>query len=129
MRTMAFCVLVMSLVGCQSGPRWCQRDRSQRCSSRCADTPLPPSTAQKESRSNPQAARSKNVRGGGTSNDAARSTQMARKGSTSAAKPTSPKSATAQDATVKQLLADLEKAKRDKASLQSKLSEESLKQT
>ena len=28
MRTMACCLLMMSLVGCQSGPRWLMRDHS-----------------------------------------------------------------------------------------------------
>src|SRR5262249_1166938 len=120
MRMITVCVLAMSLVGCHIGPRRCMRDHASCGDCRSSEVPPPAPAPENDSRTNSQAARAKEVRGGGTANGSARSAQTARKGS---------KPATSQDETVKQLQASLEKAKRDKANLQAKLSEESLKQT
>ena len=155
MRTMVFCVLMLGLVGCQSGPRWFMRDTA--ASGRAtystdlpadssikpeADDPLiPPSPAQKPSDyeqstrtrkttgTNQQASKSSTATGARkpSASSASRSNLLVGKKPAPLAKPKAKPAA--QDENVKQLLADLEKIKREKASLQSKLSEETAKQT
>ncbi len=154
MRTIAWCMLALSLVGCHSGPRWCMRDCDTSRPAQFDDQPLiesdpqptvpspppvpkdgpnltaPPQPAQKErtpyesssrprplfgSRSTSQASRSKS---------SSRTTQTARRSQAPAAT-TKP---AAQDDSVKQLMSDLEKTKREKAALETKLSEDSAKQ-
>ncbi len=156
MRTMACCLLMMSLVGCHSGPRWLMRDHSvsgnasysddlpadSSGNSESEDLGIPPSPAQRPS-DYEQSARTRKSAGanqqtakakGATSTrkpstgSASRSAQLAGKKPPTSTKPTTVKSA-AQDETVKQLMADLEKTKREKSSLQSKLSEETARQT
>ncbi len=151
MRTIAWCLLTLSLVGCQSGPRWFSRDYDTRGRSSYDERfapeaepqpaqpshegpnlTVPPQPAQRDrtpyessssrshgwfgSRSTSQASRSK------SSN---RTTQTARRSTT----PAPAVKSGAQDESVKQLLADLEKVKREKATLETKLTEESAKQT
>ena len=152
MRTIAWCVLTLSLVGCQSGPRWFSRDYDTRGRSSYDERfapeaepqpaqpshegpalTVPPQPAQRDrtpyesssssrsqgwfgSRSTSQASRSKSP---------SRTTQTARRSTT----PAPAVKSGAQDESVKQLLADLEKVKREKATLETKLTEESAKQT
>lgn len=151
MRTMACCLLMMSLVGCQSGPRWLMRDHSVSGNasysddlpadsagrSEFDDSGIPPSPAQrpsdyeqstrskKSAGANQQAARTKSASNKRKLNapTTSRATQLAGKKPAASARPS------AQDETVKQLMADLEKTKREKSSLQSKLSEETARQT
>lgn len=152
MRAMAWCLLMLSLVGCQSGPRWFVRDRA--VSGRATyshDLPadssggtdadgltVPPapsdyeqsSRTRKPSTSSQQAARSRGATGSRKPSTGAssRSSQLASKkpGTSTRVPSTRP---TAQDETVKQLMVDLEKTKREKSGLQTKLSEETAKQT
>lgn len=138
MRTIAGCVLMLSVVGCHCGPRCCVREQPSCIKASCAnnspaestakpatdDSQLPPSPAPNE----PQAARTKKTQSG-SAKPSMWSSLTARTEATSSAKSAAAKSATAQDDSVKQLLADLEKTKREKASLQAKLSEESARQT
>lgn len=152
MRAMAWCFLMLGLVGCQSGPRWFARDhavsgRATYSNDLPADTsggsdsdglavPPSPSDYEQSSRtrkpaaSTQQAARSRGVTGSRKPSTGAssRSSQLASKKPSTATRSTAAKT-TAQDETVKQLMADLEKTKREKTSLQTKLSEETAKQT
>lgn len=152
MRTIAWCVLALSLVGCHSGPRWGMRDYDTSGSAHYEElesvpqpaAPLPeqpgkegptltvpPQPAQKERTPYETSSRSRPLFGGRQTSQASRSkssshtTQTARR---TPANSTSTKPA-AQDDSVKQLLADLERTKREKAALETKLSEESAKQT
>ena len=155
MRTMACCVLMLSLVGCQSGPRWFMRDPAASGNSTYSsdlpadssvkpeadDLPIPPSPAQKPSDyeqsararkatgTNQQASKSSAATGTRkpNANSVSRSKLLVGKKPAPVAKPKAKPAA--QDENVKQLLADLEKIKREKASLQSKLSDETAKQT
>lgn len=147
MRTIAWCVLALSLVGCHSGPRWCSRDCDTSGTAHFDDQPViesvpqpaaPPKDGpnltvtqpvQKERTPYESSSRSRPLFGGRQTSQATRSkstnrtTQTARRTPAPATKPV------AQDDSVKQLLADLEKTKREKAALETKLTEESAKQT
>ena len=154
MRTIAWCVLALSLVGCHSGPRWCMRDCDTSGPAQYDDQPVIesapqpgapppvqppkegpnltiPQPAQKERTPYESSSRTRPLFGGRQSSQASRSkstsrtTQTARRSEVPAA---TTKSAV-QDDSVKQLLADLEKTKREKAALETKLTEESAKQT
>lgn len=152
MRAMAWCLLMLGLVGCQSGPRWFSRDHAvsgratysndlpadSSGSSDADGLAVPPSPGEyeqssrtrKPAASNQQAARSRGVTGSRKPSAAAspRAPQLAsKKPGTSTRTPAARPAA--QDETVKQLMADLEKTKREKTSLQSKLSDETAKQT
>lgn len=154
MRTIAWCVLTLSLVGCQSGPRWFMRDDGG--AARFEDQPViesapPPAAtpepvqpskegpnlsvpqpAQRERTPYESSSRSRGWFGNRTNNQASRVKSSSRTTST-ARRSTSPapvtKTAVLPDESVKQLMVDLEKVKRDKAALESKLTEESAKQT
>lgn len=155
MRTIAWCVLALSLVGCHSGPRWCSRDCDTSGTARFDDQPViesapPPATpqpaqpplkegpnltvpqpAQKERTPYESSSRTRPAFGGRPTSQASRSKSSSRTTQT-ARRTTAPAATTksaAQDDSVKQLLADLEKTKREKAALETKLSEESAKQT
>lgn len=154
MRTIAWCVLALSLTGCHSGPRWFTRNHDAGGRAYYDDSPatesapttpvpqsdqpskegptltVPPQPAQKERTPYETSSRSRGWFGGqhashSKSSSRGRTTQTARKsqGTAPAAK------ATSQDESVMQLMADLEKIKREKAALETKLSEESAKQT
>lgn len=154
MRTIAWCVLTLTLVGCHSGPRWGMRDYDTSGSAHYEEPAIesvpqpaapppaqpdkegptltvPPQPAQRERPPYETSSRPRPLFGGRQTSQASRSksssrtTQTARRTSAPA---TSTKPA-AQDDSVKQLLADLEKTKREKAVLETKLSEESAKQT
>ena len=139
MRTITWCVLTLSLVGCHSGPRWCSRNCDTSSTAHFDDQrvvetapqPATPPPAQKKRTSNESSSRSRSLSGGRTTSQASRSksssrtTQTARK----ALAPAATTKPAAQDDSVKQLLADLEKTKREKADLETKLTEESAKQT
>lgn len=148
MRTLAWCLLTLGLVGCHSGPRWCLRDCERYEALPCEDQPVIepapqpapaqpklegpaiPATKQPDQKERVPYESSSRSRGWfGTrhashSKSSNRATQTARRTTpAAAARPTS------QDESVKQLMADLEKVKREKAVLETKLSEESAKQT
>lgn len=155
MRTIAWCVLMVGLVGCQSGPRWYMRDSRPQGDARFDDQPasevapqlgeplparpsneaptltVPPQPAQKEQTPYETSSRSRSWFGFPSSGQASRSrsanraTQTARR-NPSAAPATKGNS---QEDSVKQLMADLEKTKREKAALEAKLFEETAKQT
>ena len=154
MRTIAWCVLALSLVGCHSGPRWCSRDCDTSGTARFDDQPViesapqtappppaqpskegpnltVPQPAQKERTPYESSSRTRPAFGGRPTSQASRSKSSSR--TTQTARRTSAPAATtkpaAQDDSVKQLLADLEKTKREKAALETKLTEESAKQT
>ena len=132
MRTLLGGLLMVSLVGCHCGPRCCVREPNCTKAS-CANNPpaestakpttddsqLPPAPTPNE----PQAARSKKTQ------SAPVKPSIWSSATSSSAKSTAAKSASAQDESVKQVLADLEKTKREKATLQAKLSEDSARQT
>lgn len=149
MRTIAWCVLALSLVGCHSGPRWCSRDCNTSGTAHFDDQPViepapqpaappkdgsnltVPQTAQKERTPYESSSRSRPLFGGRQTSQAARSKSTSRTTQTARRTP-APTTATkpiAHDDSVKQLLADLEKTKREKAALETKLTEESAKQT
>lgn len=151
MRVMAWCVLTLTLVGCQSGPRWTLRDRMTSGTARATDysayeeapeaapekPQVPPLPADAE-RSNPQsstrprastntASKATASKAGDSKRSGSKATaskQVARTNGSSSAR-----SAAIQDDATKQLMSDLEKIKRDKALLEGKLSEQSAKQT
>ena len=152
MRTIAWCVLMLSLVGCQSGPRWFMRDRDVSGAAHLEDQPLiesaptptpalpakegptlplPPQPAQKERAPYETSSRPRGWFGNHSTSQAnrakstSRTTQTARRTTT----PATIGKGTTQDDSVKQLMADLEKTKREKAVLETKLSEDSAKQT
>ena len=155
MRTIAWCVVMLSLVGCQSGPRWFMRDNDSYGAAHFDEQPviesapqpatpppaqppkagpnlpLPPQPAQKEHGPYESSSHSRGWFGGPKTSQAScsktssRTAQTARR--SSAAAPAT--KSNSQDDSVKQLLADLEKTKREKAVLETKLSEESAKQT
>lgn len=155
MRTIAWCVLAMSIVGCHSGPRWFMRDHDFSGSSRYDDsspseaappanstTPgnevptltVPPQPAQRERTPYETSSRSRGWFGGRSAHQASRSKSSSSTTRTNQTAKRSPAPATAtkpaaQDDSVKQLMADLEKIKREKAALETKLSEETTKQT
>lgn len=145
MRTLAWCLMTLGLVGCQSGPRWYSRDYDVQGMSPSNDRPVtpPPSTspqmegpalsvppppAQAERPPyEPTSRRSGwfGTRNGGQANrskSSNRAMQTAHRGTNAAP-------AVSHEESVKQLLADLEKSKREKAALEVKLSDESAKQT
>lgn len=155
MRAIAWCALMLSLVGCQNGPRWFMRDYDTSDATHFNDrhpiepapqpaTPppgqpskegptltVPPQPAQKDRSSYESSSRSRGWFGGQSTSQASRSkssnrtTQTARR-----SPPVAPATkVSSQDDSIKQLMADLEKVKREKASLETKLSEESAKQT
>ncbi len=152
MRAMTWCLLMLGLVGCQSGPRWFMRDHSvtgratysddlpadSSGKSDSGDLSVPPSPGDYEQSSRirkpatatQQAARSKGATGTRkpSAGSSSRSTQLANKKPAGSTRPSSAKPAV-QDDSMKQLMADLEKTKREKVSLQSRLSEETAKQT
>lgn len=155
MRTIAWCVLALSLVGCHSGPRWGMRDYDTSGPAHYEEPPViesvpqpvppppaqpgkdgptltvPPQPAQKERTPYESSSRSRPLFGGRQTSQASRSKSSSRTTQTARRTPASvpaTKSA-AQDDSVKQLMADLEKTKREKAVLETKLSEESAKQT
>lgn len=153
MRMIAWCVLTLSLVGCHSGPRWCARDCDTSGTAHYDEQPVfesapppapppppskdgpnlpvPPQPAQKERTPYESSSRSRSFFGGWPTSQASRSKSSSRTTQTARRTP-APASATkpaAQDDSVKRLLADLEKTKREKATLESKLTEESAKQT
>ena len=143
---------MLGLVGCQSGPRWFMRDHSvngratysddlpadSSGKSDSGDLSVPPSPSdyeqssrtRKPATSTQQAGRSKGATGTRKPSigSSSRSTQLANKKPAGSPRPSSAKPA-AQDDSMKQLMADLEKTKREKVSLQSRLSEETAKQT
>lgn len=154
MRTIAWCVLALSLTGCHSGPRWFARDHDMGRRAYYDDSPatesspttpvpqadpsskegptltVPPQPAQKERTPYETSSRSRGWFGGqhashSKSSSRSRTTQTARKNQET----TPAAKTTSQDESVKQLMADLEKVKREKAALETKLSEESAKQT
>ncbi len=155
MRTIAWCVVMLSLVGCQSGPRWFMRDNDSYGAAHFDEQPviesapqpatpppaqppkagpnlpLPPQPAQKEHGPYESSSHSRGWFGGPKTSQASRSKTSSRTAQTarrsSAAAPAT--KSNSQDDSVKQLLADLEKTKREKAVLETKLSEESAKQT
>ena len=155
MRTIAWCVLTLSLVGCQSGPRWCMRDSDSNGATHFDDQPViesapqpaapppvqppkvgpnltpPPQPAQKERTPYESSSHSRSWFGGPKTSQARRSKSSSRTTQTARRSPAAVPAAksAAQDESVKQLLADLEKTKREKAVLETKLSEESAKQT
>lgn len=149
MRTIAWCVLALSLVGCHSGPRWCSRDCDTSGSAHFDDQPVIepdpqpatppkdgpnltiPQPAQKERTPYESSSRSRPLFGGRQTSQATRSKPASRTPQTArrAPAPTTVTKPVAQDDSVKQLLADLEKTKREKAALETKLTEESAKQT
>lgn len=154
MRTIAWCVLMLSLVGCHSGPRWCSRDYDTSGPARFDDQPViepapqpapqpatpptkdgpnlaVPQPAQKERTPYESSSRSRPLFGGRPTSQASRTKSSSCTNQT-ARRTLAPAAATkpaVQDDSVKQLLADLEKTKREKAALETKLSEESAKQT
>lgn len=155
MRTIAWCMLALSLMGCQSGPRWFMRDRDvggrTQYETAPVSEPVPtpdmppqpaqppkdgpnlpvPQPAQKERTPYESSSRSRGWFGGRSNSQASRVKSSSRTTST-ARKSTSPIPATktaVADESVKQLMADLEKIKRDKTALETKLTEESAKQT
>lgn len=153
MRTIAWCVLTLSLMGCHAGPRWCMRDCDTSGAAHLDDQPViestptpavpphpskegptltpPPQPAQKERTPYESSSRSRGLLRGRSTSQASRAkstsrtTQTARRSTTTAPATKT----TTQDESVKQLMADLEKTKREKAALETKLSEESAKQT
>ncbi len=155
MRAIGWCLLTLSLVGCQSGPRWFMRDYDTSDAAHFDDQPViepapqpaappagqptkdgptltvPPQPAQKDRSAYESSARSRSWFGGQStsqakrSKSASRTTQTARR-SSSAAPATKVSS---QDESIKQLMADLEKVKREKSALETRLSDESAKQT
>ena len=156
MRTIAWCVLTLSLVGCHCGPRWCLRDCDPRGAAQYDEQPVsepaptpevlpspaqppkdgpnlpvPPQPAQKARTPYETSSRSRGWFGNTSTSQASRTkstsrtTQTARR-STTPALGTKP---SAHDDSVKQLMADLEKTKREKSALENKLSEDSAKQT
>lgn len=154
MRMIAWCVLTLSLVGCHSGPRWCLRDSDTSGPAQFDNQPAiesapqpaapPPAQPSKEgqkptvlqptqkertpyessSRTRPLL-RGRQTSRASKSKSTSRTTQTARR----SAAPAATTKAAVQDNSVKQLQADLEKTKREKAELETKLSEESAKQT
>lgn len=155
MRTIAWCVLMLSLVGCQSGPRWFMRDNDSYGAAHFDEQPVleaapqpaapppaqpakagpnltpPPQGAQKERAPYESSSHTRSLFGGRSTSQASRSKSSSRTTQTARRSPaaaSATKSAT-QDESVKQLLADLEKTKREKTVLETKLSEESAKQT
>lgn len=156
MRTITWCVLALSLVGCQSGPRWFMRDSDVRGRAYFEDPPViesvptpatapqpdqppkegpnltaPPQPAQKERTPYESSSRSRGWLGSRTTSQASRVKSSSRTTAT-ARRSTVPTPATktaAPDESVKQLMTDLEKIKRDKVALETKLTEESAKQT
>ncbi|MBC7821171.1 MAG: hypothetical protein IAG10_30150 [Planctomycetaceae bacterium] len=155
MRAIAWCVLMLSLVGCHSGPRWCRRDCDTSDAAHFDDRPaiesapqpavpqpaqpskegptltVPPQPAQKDRPAYESSSRSRGWFGDQSTSQASRSKSSSRTTQTARRSPAAA-SATkshSQDDSVKQLMADLEKTKREKAALESKLSEESAKQT
>ncbi len=156
MRTIAWCVLTLSLVGCQSGPRWLMRDNDSYGAAQFDEQPVleptpqsavpppaaqppaqspkagpnltpPPQGAQKERSPYESSSRNRSLFGSRPISQASRSKSSNRTTQTARRSPTAKPAA--QDESVKQLLADLEKTKREKAVLETKLSEESAKQT
>lgn len=155
MRTIAWCVLMLSLVGCQSGPRWFMRENDSHGAAHFDEQPViesvpqpavpppaqppkvgpnltpSPQPAQKERAPYESSSHSRGWFGSPKTSQASRSKSSSRTTQTARRSPAvvpATKSA-AQDESVKQLLADLEKTKREKAVLETKLSEESAKQT
>ena len=156
MRTIAWCVLTMSLVGCQCGPRWNTRGCESRGpvqyndhpviesapspavpppaaqpSKEGPNLPVPPQPAQKE-RTPYETSSGLRSWLGSSSTSQARRTKPANRTTQTVRRSTSPTSSakpTAQEDSIKQLMADLEKTKREKAAIEAKLSEESAKQT
>ena len=137
MRTILGCLLMLAMVGCHCGPRCCVREPNcvkASCASNLPadatdkpatdDSQVAPAPAPKE----PQAAQSKKTKTS-PAKPSMWSSATARAGTSSSAKSAAAKPASTQDESVKQLLADLEKTKREKTSLQAKLSEESARQT
>lgn len=138
MRTMALCIIAATLVGCHSGPRWFLRDRGDcgraHCSDQSAYEPvseppsenlqLPPLPADKEKDATPQTSASSRR---ATKNSATKT--IAAKAPNRKSSSTQSRATSSQDEATKQLLADLEKTKREKASIEAKLSEQSAKQT
>ncbi len=154
MRTIAGCVLALSLVGCHSGPRWCMRDYDTRGPAQFDDRPViesapqpaappqaqppkegpsltVPQPAQKERTPYESSSRTRPLFGGRQTSQARRSKSTSRTTQTArrTAAPAATTKSAVQDDSVKQLLADLEKTKREKAALETKLTEESAKQT
>lgn len=155
MRTIAWCVLMLSLVGCQSGSRWFMRDSDSHGTAHFEEqpvlesvpqpavpppaqppkggpnlTPLPP-PAQKERASYESSSPSKGWFGGRSTSQASRSKSSSRTTQTARRSPAAAPAtkSNSQDDSVKQLLADLEKTNREKAVLETKLSEDSAQQT
>lgn len=155
MRTIAWCVLTLSFVGCHSGPRWCMRDCEPSGAAHLEEPPViepaptpaapqpaqppkegptltpPPQPAQKERTPYESSSRSRGWFGGRPTNQASRAKSSSRTTQTAHRNTTAAPAArsTAQDESLKQLMTDLEKVKREKAALETKLSEESAKQT
>ena len=154
MRTIAWCVLMLSLVGCQSGPRWFMRDYDSYGAAHFDDQPVlepasqpdatppaqppkagpnlaPPQGAQKERTPYESSSHSRGWFGGSKTSQASRSKSSSRTTQTARRSPAAAPTmkSNSQEDSVKQLLADLEKTKREKAVLETKLSEESAKQT
>lgn len=135
MRAMTACLMTFCLMGCHSGPRWFMRDRGSCGSARCADQPvyesaprsevdhpqLPPLPSDRETSSTPSR-QSRGLLGTSVVNRESRPASNDRRPSTS------PRSSGA-DESVRQLMADLEKIKREKRELQDKLHEETVKQS
>ena len=155
MRAIAWCALTLSLVGCQNGPRWFMRDYDTSDATHFNDrhaiepTPQPsvtppsqpskegptltgpPQPAQRDRSSYESSSRSRGWFGGQPTSQASRSKSSNRTAQTARRKPVSAPATkvNSQDDSIKQLMADLEKVKREKAALETKLSEESAKQT
>ena len=150
MRMIAWSVLALSLVGCHSGPRWCVRDCDTSGPAQFDDQPVvesdplptvpqppkdgtnltaPPQPAQKERTPYESSSRSRSGFRSRSTSQANRTMSSSRTTQTTRRSPTSATKAAVQDNSVKQLMADLEKTKREKAALESKLTEDSAKQT
>ncbi|MFM9960937.1 MAG: hypothetical protein ACKV2Q_06905 [Planctomycetaceae bacterium] len=147
MRMLAWCLILLGLSGCQSGPRWCSRDCDVRDmapgdersvmppASTSPGQPnldgpglsVPPLPSQAERVPYEPSSRSRGWFGSRAGSQASRSKssnraiQTAHRGTNSAP-------AAGQDESVKQLLADLERTKREKAALELKLTDESARQ-
>ena len=153
MRTIAWCVLMLSLAGCQSGPRWFMRDNDSHGAAYFDEQPViesapqptvpppaqpprvgpnlppPPQPAQKERAPYESSSQSRGWFGIPKTSQASHSKSSSRTTQTARRSPAAATKSAAQDDSVKQLLADLEKTKREKAVLETKLSDESAKQT
>lgn len=155
MRTVAWCLITVALIGCHSGPRWCMRDCDTRGTAHCDDRPThepapqstqpppaqpepdgannssPPQPAQRPITPYESSSRSRGWFGNRFISQTTHSksstapVQAARK----EAAPVAGAKPAGQDDNGKPLTAELEKIKREKSALETRLMEESAKHT